>query len=156
MICGLGKSCWRCLETGREGEFGRRNQLGSEGHGLGDTQVLGWGFRFGWRQGSWGLPSVQRPWFPMSLSVSEIMAGQAQQICSSFHQMQIPSRNERAFNSIISWNAPLLIIPNPLPPPPPHTYKPFHGKPIISLREDLCDLNWRLRDKLHLKLKGVK
>ena len=36
-----------------------------------------------------------------------------------------------------------------------HTHKPFHGKPIISLREDLCDLNWRLRDKLHLKLKGV-
>ena len=69
-----------------------------------------------------GLPSVQRPWFPVSLSVSEIMAGQAQQICSSFHQMQIPSRNEKAFNSITSWNAPLLIIPNPLLPPPPHTH----------------------------------
>lgn len=154
MIYGLGKSCWRCLEMGREGESGCRNQLGSEGHGW-RHRVLEWGFRFGWRLGSWGLPRTAQcseTLVPVSLSVSEIMAGQAQQICSSFHQMQIPVEMKKlSIQSSVECTS--SHHPNHSLPSPPHTSLSM-GSLLFHLEKTYADLNWRLRDKLHFEIEG--
>lgn len=123
-----------------------------------------------WREACRGFPGIVR--LSKAPSLYPWHSGPSRN--DNFIRSQIPHRNERALNSIISWNASLLINLNPLSPPcecmqahtctrartRTHTHTPlsFHGKPASCVAYYLVQrrsLWFKLEasDKLHLKLK---
>lgn len=135
-----------------KGDYGGMNQFRNKGKWVG--RGLGASPGLGWREGIVGLPIAQ---------LSETLASSHSCLClrsqqarpsrtaDHFISSQIPSRNKRVLNSIISWNEPFLISFNPLPLPRMHAHAnthirththtellSFHGKP------ELCSLLFSL------------